>query len=111
MASSLLRSGYATLEYEIAQEKASTLGRLGQELEAALTALAAYPRTAHSDQKIRKRLIEQAGHALWHFVVQREACGLNSIAHVIQAYGVPGEVYAHMSPMIMASPRPMETTR
>jgi len=30
---------------------------------------------------------------------------------VIQAYGVPGEVYAHMSPLIMASPRPMETTR
>jgi len=111
MASSQLRSGYATLEYEIAQEKASTLGRLGRELEAALTALAACPRTAHSDQKIRNRLVEQAGHALWHFVVQREACGLNSIAYVMQVYGVPGEVYARMNPLTMASLRPMETTR
>ena len=99
MASSLLRSGYATLEYEIAQEKASTLGRLGQELEAALTALAAYPRTAHSDQKIRKRLIEQAGHALWHFVVQREACGLNDSAQVMLNYGVPNEVLTRMGPL------------
>ena len=111
MASSLFRSGYATLEYEIAQEKASTLGRLGRELETALTALAACPRTVHSDQKIRNRLVEQAGHALWHFVVQREACGLNSIAHVLQVYGVPGEVYARMSPLTMAKPRPTETIR
>jgi hypothetical protein len=111
MASGLLRSVYTTLEYEIAQEKASTLGRLGRELEAALTALAACPRTAHSDQKIRHRLVEQAGHALWHFVVQREACGLNSITHVIQVYGVPGEVYARMNPPVMASTRPAETIR
>jgi hypothetical protein len=104
MASSLLRSGYTTLEYEIAQEKASTLGRLGRELEAALTALAAWPRIARSDLKIRNRLVEQAGHALWHFVVQREACGLKSITHVMQVYGVPDEVYARMNPSTMASP-------
>jgi plasmid stabilization system protein ParE len=52
MALNLLRSGYATLEYEIAQEKASALGRLGRRLEAALAALAACPRTATSDRKI-----------------------------------------------------------
>lgn len=99
MASSLLRSGYATLEYEIAQEKASVLGRLGYELEAALTALAACPRTADSDQKRRNHLVERAGDALWHFVVQREACGLNSIAYVVQVYGVPDEVCARMGPL------------
>lgn len=70
MALNLLRSGYATLEYEIAQEKASALGR---RLEAALTALAACPRTANSDRKIRDNLVEQAGYPLWLFVVQREA--------------------------------------
>ena len=80
MALNLLRAGYATLEYEIAQEKASALGRLGRRLEAALTALAACPRTANSDRKIRDSLVEQAGYALWLFVVQREACGLNNIA-------------------------------
>jgi hypothetical protein len=35
MALNLLRSGYATLEYEIAQERASALGRLGRQLERA----------------------------------------------------------------------------
>jgi 16S rRNA G1207 methylase RsmC len=94
MALNLLRSGYATLEYEIAQEKASALGRLGRRLEAALAALAAWPRTATSDRKIRDSLAEQAGYALWLFVVQREACGLNDSAQVMQDYGVPNEVYA-----------------
>ena len=102
----LLRSGYATLEYEIAQERASALGRLGRRLEAALTALAACPRTANSDRKIRDSLVEQAGYALWLFVVQREACGLNKIDHVMQEYGVPNEVYARMGPLLIPSIRP-----
>jgi hypothetical protein len=99
MALNLLRSGYATLEYEIAQEKASALGRLGRRLEAALAALAACPRTATSDRKICDSLVEQAGYALWLFVVQREACGLNDSAQVMQDYGVPNEVYARMGPL------------
>ena len=105
----LLRSGHATLEYEIAQERASALGRLGRRLEAALTALAACPRTANSDRKIRDSLVEQAGYALWLFVVQREACGLNKIDHVKWEYGVPNEVYARMGPLAMPSIRPTKT--
>src|SRR5580700_8921251 len=103
MAFDLLRSGYATLEYEIAQERASALGRLGRRLEAALTVLAACPRTATSDRKIRDSLVEQAGYALWLFVMQREACGLNDSAQVMQDYGVPNEVYAGMGPLAMPS--------
>ena len=109
MALDLLRSGYATLEYEIAQERASALGRLGRWLETAPTALAACPRTANSDRKIRDSLVEQAGYALWLFVVQREACGLNKIDHVMQEYGVPNEVHARMGPLAMPSIRPTKT--
>src|SRR5215510_10402719 len=105
MALNFLRSGYATLEYEIAQERAAALARLGRRLEAALAALAACPQTANSDRKIRDSLVEQAGYALWLFVVQREACGLNDSAHVIKNYGVPNEVYARMGPMVMPSLR------
>jgi len=108
MALNLIRSGYATLEYEIAEEKASALGRLGRRLEAALTALAACPRTAKSDRKIRDRLVEQAGYALWLLAVQREACGLNNLAHVMQVYAVPNEVHARMGPL--AVPREHPTT-
>jgi hypothetical protein len=109
MALDLLHSGYATLQYEIAEERASALGRLGRRLEAALTALAACPRTANSDRKIRDGLVEQAGYALWLFVVQREACGLRKIDHVIQVYGVPNEVVARMGPLATPSIHPTKT--
>jgi len=92
----VLRSGYAALDYEIAQERASSLGRLGRRLEGALAALAACPPTANSDRKIRDGLVEQAGYALWLFVVQREACGLNNSAQMMRDYGVPNEVSARM---------------
>jgi hypothetical protein len=57
--------------------------------EAALTALAACPRMANSDRKNRDSLVEQAGYALWLFIVQREACGLNKIDHVMQELEPP----------------------
>ncbi|CAN7184976.1 hypothetical protein LJR220_000376 [Bradyrhizobium sp. LjRoot220] len=106
MAFNLLQSGFATLQYEIAEERASALARLGHRLETALAALAECPRTAGSDRKIRDRLVEQAGYALWLFVVQREACGLNKIDHVIQAYRVPNEVVARMGPLAVPSTHP-----
>src|ERR1700760_1659651 len=106
MSSHLLHSGYATLEYEIAQEKASALGRLGRRLEAALTALAACPRTAGPNRKIRDHLVEQAGYALWLLAVQREACGLNNLVHLLQVYHVPNEVVARMGPLAMPGIQP-----
>ncbi|MBN8991092.1 MAG: hypothetical protein J0H42_22830 [Rhizobiales bacterium] len=106
MAPHLFRSGYEVLQYEIAEERASALARLGQRLEDALTALAAYPPTADFDRKIRNRLVEQAGYALWMFVVQRESVGLNKIDHVIQIYRVPKEVLARMGPLPKASIEP-----
>lgn len=98
MASKILQSGYSALEFEVAQEKVSTLARLGLELEASLAALAAYPRSTETDKHARDLAVRQAGHALWRFVVHREACGLYSIAYVLRAYGVPNEVYARMTP-------------
>jgi len=109
MALNLLRSGFTTLEYEIAQERASALGRLGRRLEGALAALAACRRTAHFDPKIRNSLVEQAGYALWLFIVQREACGLNDSAHVMRNYRVPKEVYARMGPLAVPRVHPAKT--
>jgi hypothetical protein len=111
MASNSLRSGWATLEYEIAEERASALGRLGRQLEAALAALAACPRTATTERNIRDSLVEEAGYALWLFVVQREACGLNDSSHVMQTYGVPHEVYARMGPSPSIHPTETEGGR
>lgn len=110
MAMDLLRSGYATLTHEMAEERASALARLGRRLEAALTALAACPRTADTDREVRSRLVQEAGYALWMFVVQRESCGLNKIDHVIKLYGVPKEVLYRMGPMAEPRSQPTRTT-
>jgi hypothetical protein len=109
--SNLLQSGYAALQYEVVQEKASALGRLGRRLEYALAALAACPRTANSDREIRDSLVDQAGYALWLFVVQREACGLNDSSRIMHAYGVPKEVCARMGPLVTPSSYSAKTVR
>ena len=38
----------------------------------------------------------EASDALWHFVVQREACGLRDLRYVLRDYRVPSEVAARM---------------
>ena len=90
----------AALDYEIAQEKASTLGRLGRALEAALAALREFdaePRELSADtRRERRALVDSPGHALWLFVVQREALGLRDARQLMRDYRVPAEVQARM---------------
>jgi hypothetical protein len=84
------------LDYEIAQEQASALGRLGRALEAALTALSGHD-AAHSEPDLaRAGLVQDASDALWCFMVQREACGLRDPRPVLRDYRVPAEVCARM---------------
>jgi hypothetical protein len=81
------------LDYEIAQEQVSALGRMGRALEAALTALAEYDRS-HGEKNVgRARLVRDASDALWCFMVQREAFGLRDPRPVIRDYRVPAEVH------------------
>ena len=88
------------LDYEIAQEKASTLGRLGHAFEAALEALKVFdaqPTEISTErQQARRALVANAGHALWMFVVQREALGLRDSRQVMRDYAVPFEVHGRM---------------
>jgi hypothetical protein len=87
---------------ELAKEKASALGRMGRALEAALAALAAFDadhpaETLSAEQRqSRTSLVGTAGVALWHFIVQREACGLRDMRYVLRDYRVPPEVAANM---------------
>jgi hypothetical protein len=95
------------LGYEIAQEQAAALGRLGRALETALSALSRHDRAdgaqGHTASRrsapadlLRERLVQEASDALWCFVVQREACGLIDQMPLIRAYGVPAEVRNRM---------------
>jgi len=97
----LHRTPVDVLNYEIVQEQAAALGRMGRALEVALAKLrefdAAHPRAGApvSTQKARHVLVMEAGHALWMFVVQREACGLRDsrlLMRDYRDYNVPVEV-------------------
>jgi hypothetical protein len=97
------------LGYEIVQEQAAALGRLGRGLKLALAELetfdAAHPRSdaasgpvdaAPERRQARRALVSAAGHALWMFVVQREACGLRETRSLMRDYKVPAEVQERM---------------
>ena len=91
-------SGVDVLEYELFQEKASTLARMGAKLKIALDALAAYD-AAHPrqpDDAVRAELVAEAGEMLWYYVVQREVCGLRDTDAVLRHLGVPREVQLKM---------------
>ena len=94
----LHRTGVDVLDYEVVQEQASALGRMGRALEEALAALREFD-TVHpraeapaSPHHGRRTLVAKAGHALWMFVVQREACGLRDSRSIMREYRVPAEV-------------------
>jgi hypothetical protein len=86
------------LNYEIVQEQAAAFGRMGRALEQALARLRDFDAThppsnaLTSAQQTRRALVLEAGHALWMFVVQREACGMRDSRPVMRDYNVPGEV-------------------
>ncbi len=70
---------------------------MGRTLEQALTRLREFD-AAHAlsettpSQLARRKLVAEAGHALWMFVVQREATGLRDSRHIMRTYNVPAEV-------------------
>jgi hypothetical protein len=93
----------SVLDYEIAQEQAAALGRLGRALEAALAALSEHdglhaPSGDRPEQAPTgaERLLREASNALWCFVVQREAVGLRDQRAIMRDYRVPAEVQNRM---------------
>jgi hypothetical protein len=84
------------LDYEVAQEQAAALGRAGRTLEAALAALREHDRNGRTAEGTRRKLVTQAGDALWCFIIQRECCGLRDSRAVMRDYQVPQEVQNRM---------------
>jgi len=107
----LHRTPVDVLDYEIVQEQAAALGRMGRALEVALAKLrefdAAHPREGApaSAQQAQRTLVMEAGHALWMFVVQREACGLRDSRTIMRDYNVPSEVQQRMGAITRADRR------
>lgn len=90
-----LQSGLSALEYEIAEERASALGRNGRQVEASLEKLRKWDADhAGKDEAKRLDLVQDAAEAVWGLFVQRELCGLSNGPDVTQTYQIPGEVMA-----------------
>ncbi|SEP81390.1 hypothetical protein SAMN05216548_101553 [Faunimonas pinastri] len=72
-------AAFDVLHHELMQERASSLSRTAEKLEAKLAALRDTDQQEGKETAIdRERLLDEAGEALWHLVIQREACGLRN---------------------------------
>jgi hypothetical protein len=80
------------LEIEIAAEKAASLGRSGERVEAALARLRALERGAPE----RPALLRDAVDAVYAYFVQREICGMRRHHDVIREYAIPNEVLVRL---------------
>ena len=77
-----------SLDWEILSERASSMGRAGRRIEAALAALDAF----HGDPADREPLVREAADAVWSYFVQREMMGFARHDDAIEAYRIPREV-------------------
>jgi hypothetical protein len=99
-----VETGMNVLDYEIAQQKAQTLGDMGQQVEASLARLRAFEAEgrAASDPEQLSRLRDQAAEKVWALMIQRELCGLRHWDQVVKAYAIPREVLNRMGRMSAA---------
>jgi hypothetical protein len=85
-----VETGDAVLRYELLQEQAAALGRMGRKAEAALAALKAH------EGEGRAEALKAACDAVWCFLVQREVMGLRDRAEIVRAYDIPREVMVRL---------------
>ena len=80
----------AALQYEVAEEQAAALGRMGRKAEAALAKLRAHEGDG------RAEVLKAAADAVWCFFVQREVMGLRDRAQIVADYQIPREVMVRL---------------
>ncbi len=80
----------AAFRYEVVEEQAAALGRMGRKAEAALTAL-----REHQGEG-RGEALKKAADAVWCFLVQREVLGLRDRAAIVAQYDIPREVMVRL---------------
>lgn len=90
--SALPPTGLSALDYEIAGEQASALGRAGRRVEESLAALAA----CGDDAGARESYARDAAEAVWTYFVQREAMGLRRHDDAIRIHRIPKDILARL---------------
>ncbi len=97
-ASSLRESAAEQVGQEILEEKAASLSRSGRRVEAALNAIRAHD-AGETPCADRAELLNEAAHAVWAMLIQRELCGFRDEKRTIELYGIPREVMARVGRM------------
>ena len=83
--------GFDAFGYEIMQETASALGRIGRQHEDALEALRRHDATPGSNRD-RDELVQDAADRAWVLFIQRDYLGLKTDHHLLSTYDIPREV-------------------
>ncbi|MCO5065121.1 MAG: hypothetical protein M9924_11995 [Rhizobiaceae bacterium] len=91
-AATLAETMQGALDYEIAAEKASSLGRAGEAVARAVERL----RNFEGEAQMRAGLLKEAADAVWAYFIQRELCGLRRHDDAIREYGIPREVLVRL---------------
>lgn len=78
-------------EYEVMQEVASAIGRIGKQLEASLAALRRHDETERPNTN-REELLWDAAEKAMALMIQREAFGMRSSSDLQKFYAIPREV-------------------
>lgn len=86
------QSGLNVLDYEIAGEMASALGRAGRRVEETL----AHLRAEGAEGEARLRLLHEAAEAVHAYFIQRELCGMRRHESVIREYDIPKAVLVRL---------------
>lgn len=91
-AANLQDSLQQALDYEVAQEKATSLGHAGRIVGERMAALNAFD----GEPAGRIPLLKAAADAVWAYFIQRELCGLRRHDDAIREYGIPREVLVRL---------------
>ncbi len=91
----LAESGAERLEHELLAEKAATLARLSERVDAALERLREHDETGGSADA-REALLRQAARAVWEFFIQRELAGFRDEKQIIHQYKIPRDVLSRL---------------
>lgn len=93
-----VETGASVLDGEIMAEMASSLGRAGRALEAALSTLETVSRNPEQldEKRRRESLLQDAATKAWALIIQYELCGLSNQNNLVRRYGIPAEVMARV---------------
>lgn len=91
-AATLQDSLQMALDYEVAGEKATSLGHAGRVVVERLERL----RQFQGEKADRIPLLKDAADAVWGYFIQRELCGLRRHDDAIREYGIPREVLVRL---------------